>query len=78
MEMRIIEEYKGGYPLLEVKINEKVVGRSAAQFCKKLKHAGLYVRVRYLGKGLVVVQSVNMDNEIARIVSERLQYALIS
>ena len=78
VEMRIIEEYKGGYPMLEVKIDEKVVGKSAAQVCKKLEHDGIYVRVRYLDKGLVAVHSVNMDDEIARIVSERLQYALIS
>jgi len=79
LEMRIA---KGicGYPMLEVKIDVKIVGQSAYEIARKLKDGdpSIYVdnRDRYLGRNMVIVRPINMDEEVARIVSERLYAAI--
>jgi len=77
-EVRMTEDRKGAYPTLEVKIDEQVVGRSAAEVSQRLRDGkpSIYVRDRYLHRGLVIIHSINMDEEIARIVGERLYTAI--
>lgn len=79
LEMRMTEDYKGGYPMLEVKIDDKVLGRSAAEVARRLKDGdpSIYVRDRYLNQGFVIIHSINMDEETTKIVGERL-YAVIT
>jgi D-glucosaminate-6-phosphate ammonia-lyase len=78
LEMRMTEDYKGGYPMLEVKIDDKVLGRSAAEVARRLKDGdpGIYIRDRYLNQGFVIIHSINMDEQTAKIVGERLYAAI--
>jgi len=80
VEMRITEDTPGGcgYPFLEVKLDEKVVGKSTAAVCNRLKNDRIYLGERCLPKGLVLISSVNLDEEIARVVGERLYTAITS
>jgi len=65
-----------GYPMLKVKIDEIIAGQSAYDVALKLRDGdpSIYIenRDRYLQKGLVVVHSINMDEDVARIVGDRL------
>lgn len=69
-----------GYPMLKVKLDEKIVGQSAYDVARKLKEGdpSIYIenRDRYLQKGLVVIHSINMDEGVARIVGDRLYGAI--
>ncbi len=78
VEMRITEDPRGRYPMLEVKIDEKVVGRSVAEVSQRLKDGepSIYERDRYERKERVVIHSVNLDEETAKIVGERLYTAI--
>lgn len=78
VEVRMTEDGKGGYPILEVKIDEQAVGKSAAEVSQRLKDGepSIYVRDKYLHKGLVIINSINLDEEIARVVGEHLYTAI--
>jgi len=80
LEMRIAEGICG-YPMLEVKIDANIVGQSAYEIARKLKEGepSIYIenRDRYLQNSLVIVRSINLDKEIAKIVGDCL-YAAIS
>jgi len=75
VELRMTDD-KGAYPMLEVKIDENVVGASAAKIYQRLKEKGVYVRDMQLNKGLIHIHSININEEVARIVSEHLYSAL--
>ena len=76
---KVTKAYNGGYPILEVKVEEKVVGKNAAEVAKRLKDGdpSIYTGYRYPQKGIILIHSINMDEEVARIVGERL-YAVIT
>lgn len=80
IEVRMIEDYPGGYPMLEVKLDESKVGRTAADVSERLKKCDppLYTRERYLHKGLIIIHSVNLDEETAGIVGQNLYMAITS
>ena len=75
VELRMTDD-KGAYPMLEVKINENIVGESATEVYRRLKEEGIYVRDMQLNKGLIHIHSISMDEEVARIVGEHLYSAL--
>jgi len=74
VEVRITEDYKGGSPTLEMKIDEQMAGKSAVEVAQRLKNGKprIYVRERYLRKGIIIIHSINLDEETAKIVGERL------
>lgn len=79
VEMRVTEGYfKGGHPVLEVKIGEPVVGRSAAEVFQRLRDGepSIYLGDRDLHRGLVLINSINLDEEMAGIVGEHLHAAI--
>jgi len=76
LELELVEECEGGYPMLKVKVNKKVIGRSAAEVCKRLEDDGIYVWKKYLGRSIILVHSINMDEEMAKIDGERLHIAI--
>ncbi len=79
VEMRVTEGYfKGGHPMLEVKIDEPVVGRSAAEVFQRLRDGepSIYPGDKDLHRGLVLINSINMDEEMARLVGEHLYIAI--
>ncbi|MBA7666771.1 D-glucosaminate-6-phosphate ammonia lyase [subsurface metagenome] len=78
VEVRMTEYHKGGYPMLEVKINEQVAGRSAAEVSQRLKYRepSIYVREMYLYRGIIIVDPISLDEETAKVVGERLYTAI--
>lgn len=75
IEARVTEGYyKGGHPLLEMKIDEQVAGQSAAEISQRLRDGepSIYLGEKFLRKGLLLVNSINMDKEMAKIVGEHL------
>ena len=62
-----------------MKIDEQVVGKSAAEVSQRLKNGKprIYVREKYLRKGIIIIHSINLDEETARTVGERL-YSVIT
>jgi D-glucosaminate-6-phosphate ammonia-lyase len=80
IEVRITEDYPGGYPMLEVKLEESKVGRIAADVSERLKKCDppIYTRERYLHKGIVIIHSVNLDEETADVVGQNLYMAITS
>lgn len=78
LEIELIDT-KDKYPSLEIGIDERVLGKSAAEVSQRLKDGKprIYVSSMYLYRGAIGISSLNMDEEIAKIVSERL-YAVIT
>lgn len=81
LELGVTGGNGGGYPVLEVKIDEKIVGQSAYEVARKLNEGDPRIYVedtdRYLRNGLITVNSINLDEEVSRIVGERL-YAIMT
>ncbi len=83
VEMRMTTDNmgdKGGgeYPVLEVRIDKQAVGRGAAEVSQRLKDGepSIYAYDRLTHKGLVYINSINLDEEIARTVGERFYTAI--
>jgi len=79
VEMRITEGYyKGGHPMLEINIDEQVAGKNAAAVFQRLKdnEPHIYLGDKYLQRGMLLVNSINLDEDMAGIVSEHLYTAL--
>ena len=87
------EHYEGGYPALVVMIDEKVLGKSADEVKRRLREGEPSIEVQgrlktgdrnirlkdgYTNEDLLLINSTNLDEEIARIVSERLYAAITS
>lgn len=75
-----ITEGSCSYPILEVKIDEKVARRSATEVAQRLENGepSIYANHKYVQRGIIVIHSVNMDEAVARIVGERLHMAITS
>ena len=75
LEVRMTED-KSAYPMLEIKVDENITGKSASDLSNKLRDHGIYVRDIQPQQGIIVVHSINLDEETAHIVSECLYAAL--
>lgn len=71
--VRITEDYPGGHPVLELKIDRSDV--NATEVVSRLSAEGIYVRDKYIGNGIIGIHSVNLDEETARAVGEALAKA---
>jgi len=73
LEMELIDR-KDTYPSLEIKIDEQVVGKSAAEVSQRLRNGKphIYVNSMYLYRGAIGISSINLDGERAKIASECL------
>jgi len=87
VELGIVEHYEGDYPALVVMIDEKVLGRSAGEVKRELREDEPSIEVQgrlktgdrnirlkdgYTNEDLLLINSTNLDEEVARIVGERL------
>ena len=63
-----------------MKIDEQVVGRSASEISQRLKDGepSIYLGEKYLRKGLLLINSLNVDEEVAKIVGEHLHTTITS
>lgn len=80
VEVRMTEDFPGAYPVLEIKLDESKIGRSAAEVAQRLKDGDppIYTRERYLHRGLLIIHSINLHKEIADIVGQKLYMAITS
>lgn len=80
VEVRMTEDFPRAYPVLEIKLDESKIGRSAAEVAQRLKDGDppIYTRERYLHKGLLIIHSINLHKEIADIVGQKLYMAITS
>jgi len=80
VEVRMTEDFPRAYPVLEIKLDESKIGRSAAEVAQRLKDGDppIYTRERYLHRGLLIIHSINLHKEIADIVGQRLYMAITS
>lgn len=91
VELGMAEHYEGGYPALVVMIDEKVLGRSAGEVKRGLREGKPSIEVQgrlktgdrnirlkdgYTNEDLLLINSTNLDEEVARIVGERLYTAI--
>lgn len=71
-----LHEKASPYPLLEIKIDKKIAGKSALEIAQKLLKGdpSIYVRndYRYLHNDLIALDSTDMNEEIVSVVSQRL------
>lgn len=69
---------KGGHPGLEIKINEKILRKTAAEIFEKLKDGepSILLGDRDVANGILLLNSINMDEEIAKLVGEHLFKAI--
>lgn len=92
VELGMAEHYEGGYPALVVAIDEKVLGKSAYEITKRLRRGkprleaqmrlktgdrDIRIKDGYTNEDLFLINSTNMDEEIAKVVREYL-YAVIT
>lgn len=80
VEVRMTEDFPRAYPVLEIKLDESKIGRSATEVAQRLKDGDppIYTRERYLHKGLLIIHSINLHKEIADIVGQKLYMAITS
>ena len=80
VEVRMTEDFPRAYPVLEIKLDESKIGRSAAEVAQRLKDGDppIYTRERYLHKGMLIIHSINLHKEIADIVGQKLYMAITS
>ena len=80
VEVRMTEDYPGACPMLEIKLDESKIGRSATEVAQRLKDGDppIYTRERYLHRGLVIIYSINLHKEMADIVGQKLYMAITS
>ncbi|MBA7674367.1 D-glucosaminate-6-phosphate ammonia lyase [subsurface metagenome] len=80
VEVRMTEDFPRSYPVLEIKLDESKIGRSATEVAQRLKDGDppIYTRERYLYKGLLIIHSINLHKEIADIVGQKLYMAITS
>lgn len=64
------------YPTLEIKVDEKITGISAAEICSKMRAKNIYLRDRYVDQGIVRIYSINMNEEIAEKICVALTETL--
>lgn len=78
VEVRMTEDFPRAYPVLEIKLDESKIRRSAAEVAQRLKDGDppIYTRERYLHKGLLIIHSINLHKEIADIVGQKLYMAI--
>ena len=80
VEVRMTEDFPRAYPVLEIKLDESKIGRSATEVAQRLKDGDppIYTRERYLHRGLLIIHSINLHKEIADIVGQKLYMAITS
>lgn len=76
IRMQIIEDYPGGYPMLDVSIDTSVIGMEARDIWESLRRDGILARDSYLDDGRLIIHTINMNEASAAFIAERLHAAL--
>ena len=72
--------FKGGHPGLEIRIDKKVLGKSATEIFEKLRDGkpSILLGDRDVNKGILLLNSINMNEETAKLVGEHLYRVITS
>ena len=76
IRMQIIEDYPGGYPMLDVSLDASVLGMKARDIWESLRRDGILARDSYLDDGRLIIHTINMNEASAAFIAERLHAAL--
>jgi D-glucosaminate-6-phosphate ammonia-lyase len=70
--------FKGGHPGLKISINAEKTGKSAVDVFEELKNGdpSILLGDRDVKQGILLLNSINMDKEMANLVGERLYRVL--
>src|SRR5712691_905894 len=68
------------FPLLEIAIDEKALGRDAFAVCRRLRDGDppIYVGHLRLPQGKLVIHPMNLDDENATVLTRRLREELVT
>jgi D-glucosaminate-6-phosphate ammonia-lyase len=80
IEHQIDEWTPGGYPILKIKVDKSKAGKSAAEIVARLKtnDPRIYVFEGFLAESTIGIYGVNLNNERANLIAERLYKAVTS
>ena len=78
LEMKVIPDPNSAYPVLELKLNEEVIKKSAYEVVRRMREGEprIYLRGRYLHQGRIFIFPLNLDEELSKILAERLYESL--
>lgn len=80
LEMRVTGDSDGRYPALELMVDQQVMGRSAYDVARRLSEGTPSICVededRLLSRGVVTIDSINLDEETSATVADRLYAAM--
>ncbi len=79
VETETTETSPGGHPILKLRINESQAGCSTVDVIKILRNGSppIYVIEQYAHEGLLIIHSINLNDEIIELVKKRLRSALM-
>ena len=73
---RIIEDYPGGYPMLDITVDPSKAGRNARDIWESLRKDGILARDTHLVEGRLMIHTINMNKASAAVIAERLVAAV--
>jgi D-glucosaminate-6-phosphate ammonia-lyase len=73
---QIIDDYPGGYPMLDIAVDASTLGKNAWDIFEWLKRDGILVRDRYLDDGRLLIHTINMNEASVAMIAEHLYSAL--
>jgi len=81
LEMRVTGDSDGRYPALALMVDQQVMGQSAYDVARKLSEGtpGICIEDedRLLSRGVVTIDSINLDEETSATVADRLYAAMV-
>ncbi len=80
VELKMTIDHPKLWPMLEVKLDESKVRRSAAEVAQRLldDEPRIYIRTTRLHEGVLLIHSVNLKEELVKVIGERLYTAITS
>lgn len=65
--------YPGPFPALEIAIDEPSAGISATEVSSRLRKESIFIRETYATEGRLIAHSINLNDESAAYIGERLE-----
>ena len=77
MGFEIVDWSPQGYPVLKIKVDKAKLGRSASELNQRLKEENprIYVYEGFLNEGVLAIYGVNLNEERANLIAQRLHKA---
>ena len=65
--------YPEAFPVLDITIDETSAGISASDVSSRLRKESIFIRETYADEGRLIIHSINLNDEIAMHIGERLE-----